>query len=264
MYKKVLLLTIFACNALHGMENGQNPLDLQVTRYNELLQQDLTHSSNAIETLTTGWPDSKRCLYGSLAGVGLGAIGCVIPKELGQKLFCMGATIFIGNATLSLAAMHNEARKKDIYIEDKTTVNQSIKELTQIISKITQINTGTQFQQLSTTTSETKPVNDKKLELIDTCNKNYATTLETIKKITAEYPTSKICFYTTMGGILLLAFAWLSGDKNSGKLAGMGSVLFLGAGAIGLLSALNEEQTLKGCIHNKASARNSIMDINRS
>jgi len=264
MYKKILLLTIFFCNALHGMENNQTPLELEVIRFNGLLKQDLAHASNAIESLTTGWTDSKRCLYASLTGVGLCALACANPKDAGPQLFGMGATIFLGGGALSMAAMRNEMKKREIYIHDETKLNASIKDLTQIISQITHINTTNQLQQAITTTSATKQVNDKNLEIIKTCNINYAATLEILKKFTSEYPTSKICFYTTLTGILLLALAWLGSKNNSAQIAGMGSVLFLGAGTIGIISALNEEQTLKGCIDKKTSTRSPIMEINRS
>src|SRR5437762_897990 len=103
MYKKFLLLTIFLCNTLHGMENNQTPLELEVTRFNNLLRQDLEHASNAIESLTTGWTDSKRCLYSSLTGIGLCALACASPQEIGQKLLGMGFTLFMGQGALSIA-----------------------------------------------------------------------------------------------------------------------------------------------------------------
>src|SRR5207249_4513738 len=127
-------------------------------------------------------------------------------------------------------------------------LSKSAKDLTQIISNITHTNTTKEFQQSMVTTSATKQVTDKSLEIIQTCNKNYDDTLRIIKKFIAEYPTSKICFYTTLVGLLLCSIAWLSNKNNSARFAGMGSVFCIGAGTLGVASALNDEKILKSFI----------------
>src|SRR5437764_11314313 len=129
MYKKTLLFTMFFCNAVHGMENSESnkisepPLSLEITKFNDLLKEDLADTSKAIELLTTGWTDSKKCLYGALASVGVCAFAFVSPEDIGPQIFGMGATMAIGSGALSVAAMYNETKKRDIYIQDQTNLS---------------------------------------------------------------------------------------------------------------------------------------------
>lgn len=273
MYKKILLFSILLFNASYGMENEisekkQSPLAIEIARFNNLLNDDLTTTSTSIETLATGWPDSKKCTFGALAGVGMCALSCLASDEMRGKIFGMGATLFLGNGVLTLATTHHENNKKTFYTGDQQQLNSSIEALKQTLSKVLhEANASGDFNQtLNTSTVSTQQqIDDKNVLLIHTCNDQYDRDINLIKKLTAEYPTSRVCFYSTLIGMLLCSIAWLNkNNKDAAQLAGMGSILFFGAGVIGLVSAKSEDKNLDLYIKNKATSRQSLMQINRS
>lgn len=273
MHKRILLLMILLFNTSYGMEsesgdNNTSPLALQITKYNSLLNQDLETTSNNIKTVTLGWTDSKKFAYGSLASVGICACSCLAPDEMKAKMLGLGTTLLLGNGALTLATMLNEKNKLDIYVDDETKVNKSIEALKQTISKVThQADAkGNSNQTLNTTTvSTTQQINAHNIELIQTCNGKYEKDINRLNDLIAEYPISRVCLYSTLAGVLLCAIAWLNrNNKDAAQFAGMGSILFFGAGGIGLMCANNENKILKQYIDTKISTRESIMEINRS
>jgi hypothetical protein len=270
MYNKKLIffIAIFLCNISYGMDEGEiTPLNQQIARYNVLLDNDMLETSLNKKTLSAQWTDSKKCLYSALTGVGICAVGSVLPKEIGSKLLGMGVATFALTGSLAMVTMYDEKIKRELYTQDKTKLSDSIKKLKEVLQEIKhQADTTGTFEQSTkmTTTSTTKHRNDINVELIKTCNKDYTRTIDDIKEFITQYSPSKICFYTSLAGVFLCALACLGNENNGPQAAKMGFILFLGAGFIGLISGHNEQQNLKDFILTKIKARESIMNINRS
>jgi hypothetical protein len=245
-------------------ENSLAALQLQQLA---LLKQDNDQTRNIIETLSTGVSPSKICFYTALGGVGCGVLACVADEKTAFKIAGMAVTLFTGAGILGVTSMHNEQEKLKICNEDLDKINISIQQVKN--NKYEKLQDAVVQSQTYTISGTYPQIDNEQLPQLQTSQmnifgENYAKILKIIEKLTTGLSHSRICFYITLAGLGICSLAWLNSEKSDFPMGRIGSVLFLGAGGIGMFSVYSDQQKLTENMKAKNNLRATIMQTTKS